>query len=148
MRAMLISLFIITFCLTWNMMLEFNELIYNATDPNTYLFPTHGAYSPLNNVSGVRTKGEYRDSLQNIIAPMEQITDKDIDNLGFMGWVVKGGTFIYNTFMYSTVNFDDFAEQNLYVPSFIADIMMMLVMASHAIGMVEFVSGRVFKSMS
>ena len=143
MRGILISLGIIFFCLSVEVLYGLDDAVYAET--GTYILQSRFNTQPPITRDNIPKLGAGRSGLNQtvdeLMEPMQQQTGVT-DVMGFFGFMFQGIMFILNSIFYSTIGFYWWAQASLYVPQYMALTFSVLIAMAHAFTIIQWLGSK------
>lgn len=140
MRGILISLGIIFLCLSVEALHSLDDAVYAESGkrfmPQRMQNPPLGMNSIPHLYPGNNGLNQTMTDMLNPVQQQSNVTEV----MGFFGFMFGGIMFFVNVLFYSTAGFYWWAQQNLYVPGYLALLFSLLINLNHAIAIVQWVS--------
>lgn len=142
MRGILISLGIIFFCLSVEIIYGLDDAVY--AESGNRLLTQRLENTPLNrnNIPNINLNRDgLNQTVSDLSTPMQQQVGVT-DVMGYFGFMFGGLLFILNTLIYSTVGFYWWSQANLLVPSYLALTFQAFILLAHSLTILQWVSGK------
>lgn len=141
MRGVLISLAIIFFCLSVEVLYMLDDAVYVETGDRFLQARTQEPYLDRDSLPNVQAGTSGLNETLEYTSPQQQISGVS-EVMGFFGFVYQSFLFLIKTLFYSTAGFYWWAIQNLHFPQYLALTGSLLVNMAHALAVVQWLSGK------
>jgi len=141
MRGIMISLAIMFFCLSVQVVYDVDDAVLAETGDHFLMWRTPEPPLTRDNIPNVKPGSEGLNGSIGIMNVMQQFVGVS-EVVGFFGFAYQAAKLILSTLFYSTAGFYWFAKDYLFVPEYLALTASLLVNVTHLFVLWQWLSGK------